>query len=91
MRDRLRIRDVQLYIRDLLTEYAKLQRFTPVQSAHARCMDWRRLLLEFEWPHYSEVSRRVMHPGGGAASEVAGSQALAKCRYEGSQLDTLQV
>ena len=57
MRDRLRIRDVQLYIRDLLTEYAKLQRFTPVQSAHARCMDWRRLLLEFEWPHYSEVSR----------------------------------
>ena len=57
MRDRLRIRDVQLYIRDLLIEYAKLQRFTPVQSAHARCMDWQRLLLEFEWPHYSEVSR----------------------------------
>jgi hypothetical protein len=56
MRNRLRIRDVQLYIRDLLTEYAKLQRFTPVQSAHARCMDWRRLLLEFEWPHYSEVN-----------------------------------
>jgi hypothetical protein len=59
MRDRLRIRDVQLYIRDLLTEYAALQRFTPVQSAHARCMDWQRLLLEFEWPHYSEVSCRL--------------------------------
>lgn len=57
MRDRLRIRDVQLYIRDLLIEYAKLQRFTPVQSHHARCMDWERLLLEFEWPHYTEVSR----------------------------------
>lgn len=56
MRDRLRIRDVQLYIRDLLVEYSKLQRFAPVQSQHARCMDWQRLLLEFEWPHYTDVS-----------------------------------
>jgi hypothetical protein len=56
MRDRLRIRDVRLYIRDLLMEYASLQKFKPKPMPLARCMDWQRLLMEFEWPHYKEVS-----------------------------------
>ena len=56
MRDRLRIRDVRLYIRDLLTEYAKLQKFKPKPNPLARCLDWERLLMEFEWPHYKEAS-----------------------------------
>jgi Glycosyl transferase family 90 len=56
MRDRLRIRDVRLYIRDLLKEYASLQKFKPKPTPLARCMDWERLLMEFEWPHFKEVS-----------------------------------
>lgn len=56
VRDRLRMRDVRLYIRDLLTEYAKLQKFTPQISPTARCMDWQRMLQEFVWPHYKEAS-----------------------------------
>jgi Glycosyl transferase family 90 len=56
MRDRLRIRDVRLYIRDLLSEYASLQKFKPKPNPLARCLDWERMLMEFEWPHYKEVS-----------------------------------
>jgi hypothetical protein len=48
--------DLRLYVRDLLTEYAKLQRFDVKPSHHARCMDWDRMLAEFEWPHYSKAS-----------------------------------
>jgi len=55
VRDRLRLRDVRLYIRDLLGEYAKLQKFTPQIAPLARCMDWQRMLHEFAWPHYSQV------------------------------------
>ena len=47
--------DLRLYVRDLLTEYAALQRFEVKPSYHARCMDWGRMLAEFEWPHYSKV------------------------------------
>lgn len=57
MRDRLRIRDVRLYIRDLLKEYAKLQKFKPKPTPLARCMDWERLLMEFDWPHHKEVTK----------------------------------
>lgn len=53
------MRDVRLYIKDLLTEYAKLQTFTPQPAHHSRCMDWARLLHEFAWPHYQEVGCRV--------------------------------
>ena len=56
MRDRLRIRDVRLYIRDLLKEYASLQKFKPKPNPLARCLDWERMLMEFEWPHYKEAS-----------------------------------
>lgn len=59
MRDRLRIRDVRLYIRDLLAEYASLQKFKPKPNPLARCLDWERMLMEFEWPHYKEVSARA--------------------------------
>jgi hypothetical protein len=55
VRDRLRIRDVRLYVKDLLLEYHRLQQFEPRVSPRARCMDWARMLQEFEWPHYKEV------------------------------------
>ena len=55
VRDRLRIRDVRLYVKDLLLEYHRLQQFTPRVSPRARCIDWARMLQEFEWPHYKEV------------------------------------
>jgi hypothetical protein len=48
--------DLRLYIKDLLTEYAQLQRFDVKLSYHARCIDWERMLTEFEWPHYSKVT-----------------------------------
>ncbi len=60
VRDRLRMRDVRLYIRDLLTEYAKLQKFKPQISPTARCMDWQRMLQEFVWPHYKEASAFIL-------------------------------
>jgi hypothetical protein len=53
--------DLRLYVRDQLTEYAKLQRFEVKPSYHARCMDWERMLAEFEWPHYSKVGFRNEH------------------------------
>jgi len=56
----MRMRDVRLYIKDLLTEYAKLQKFQPQPSHKARCMDWQRMLQEFAWPHYSKVGLRVV-------------------------------
>ncbi len=56
VRDRLRIRDVRLYVRDLLIEYSRLQKFQPKITKRARCIDWERMLMEFEWPHYKEVS-----------------------------------
>ena len=61
-RDRLRMHDLRLYVRDLLTEYAQLQRFDVKPSYHARCIDWERMLTEFEWPHYSKVTS-VKGPG----------------------------
>lgn len=48
--------DLRLYIKDLLMEYAQLQRFDVKPSYHARCIDWERMLTEFEWPHYSKVT-----------------------------------
>lgn len=56
VRDRLRIRDVRLYVKDLLLEYHRLQKFSPVVSKRARCIDWERMLEEFQWPHYNEVT-----------------------------------
>ena len=58
VRDRLRIRDVRLYVKDLLLEYHRLQQFEPRVSPRARCIDWARMLQEFEWPHYKEVGCR---------------------------------
>jgi len=49
------LRDVRLYIKDLLGEYAKLQMYKPQIAPLARCMDWQRMLHEFAWPHYSQV------------------------------------
>ena len=46
----LRLEDVRLYGRDLLVEYAALQRFTPFRSEGARCMNWARMLQEFGFP-----------------------------------------
>lgn len=56
LRDHLRTTDVRLYVRDMLTEYARLLRFSPQRTPHAECMDWRRMLAEFAWPHFKEVS-----------------------------------
>lgn len=61
MRDRLRVRDVRLYIRDLLGEYAKLQKFKPKPKPLARCLDWERLLMEFDWPHHKEANSLFVH------------------------------
>ena len=55
VRDRLRMADVRLYARDLLTEYAKLQRFKPEVAPYARCLDWARMLQEFDFPHHKDV------------------------------------
>lgn len=32
-----------------------LQKFEVKPTYNARCMDWERMLAEFEWPHYSRV------------------------------------
>lgn len=35
-----------------------MQKFKPAPAPLARCIDWERMLMEFEWPHYKEVSTR---------------------------------
>jgi hypothetical protein len=59
--------DLRLYVKDLLTEYAQLQRFDVKPSYHARCIDWARMLTEFEWPHYSKVRPRAQTLSASAA------------------------
>ena len=57
---------MRLYTRDLLLEYAPLQRFTPFRSEGARCMNWARMLAEFGFPHKAPNYVRLSGKGAPA-------------------------
>jgi hypothetical protein len=76
--------DLRLYVKDLLTEYAQLQRFDVKPSYHARCIDWERMLTEFEWPHYSKVRPRAQTLRASAARLNTGISPPVPCAVGGT-------
>lgn len=52
------MKDVRMYIRDALREYASLQSFKPRLSRNAQCYTGNELLDQFAFPH--EYDRQVV-------------------------------
>ena len=48
--EHLRMRDVRMYVRDALRQYASLQSFTPQASWNAECYTGQMLLAQFGFP-----------------------------------------
>lgn len=55
VRDHVRMHDVRLYIRDLLREYAALQKFKPKKHTNSICYTGRLLLEQFGKPHVRDA------------------------------------
>ena len=52
--EHLRMRDVRMYIRDALSQYASLQAFTPQPSWNAECYTGQMLLEQFGFPYVAD-------------------------------------
>ena len=52
--EHLRMKDVRMYVRDALRQYASLQSFTPQASWNAECYTGDRLLEEFGFPYAAD-------------------------------------
>ena len=58
--DHVQMKDVRLYIRDALQQYARLQTFKPQPSWNALCYTGELLLEQFAFPNYEEDRRVVL-------------------------------